>query len=301
MTLYGVVETGGTKMVCAIVAGPDDVRDEVRFPTTTPEENIPQIIAFLQRHHQQTPLAAVGIGSFGPIVLDRSLPNYGSVAPTTKPGWSNAQVVAPIRAALTIPVGFDLDVTTAGLGELMWGAGKGLNHVVYYTVGTGIGAGVITNGQPIACLAHPEAGHQRISRLPEDTFPGNCSFHVDCLEGMAAGPAIEKRWGVKAHLLPPDHIAWRFQADYLAQAVMNTILFVSPQRIILGGGVMDQEHLFPMIRTRVLERLNGYINLEPITHHIDEYIVPPALGNRAGMLGALVLAMRAAGHASAEV
>lgn len=296
MSLYGVVETGGTKIVCAIVSGPDDVRDEVRFPTTTPDENIPQIIAYLQKHHQHTPLTSIGIGSFGPIVLDRSLPNYGSVAPTTKPYWSNAPVVAPIQQALGIPVGFDLDVTTAGLGELQWGAGQGLQHLVYYTVGTGIGAGVITNGSPIACLAHPEAGHQRVSRHPEDDFVGGCSFHADCLEGMASGPAIEKRWGVKAHLLPPDHVAWRIQADYLAQAVMNTILFVSPQRVILGGGVMEQLHLFPMIRQRVLERLNGYINLDAILNHIDDYIVPPALGNRAGMLGALVLAMRAARH-----
>jgi fructokinase len=296
MSLYGVVETGGTKIVCAIVSGPDDVRDEVRFPTTTPDENIPQIIAYLQKHHQHTPLTSIGIGSFGPIVLDRSLPNYGSVAPTTKPYWSNAPVVAPIQQALGIPVGFDLDVTTAGLGELQWGAGQGLQHLVYYTVGTGIGAGVITNGSPIACLAHPEAGHQRISRHADDDFAGICSFHADCLEGMASGPAIEKRWGVKAHLLPPDHVAWRIQADYLAQAVMNTILFVSPQRVILGGGVMEQLHLFPMIRQRVLERLNGYINLDAILMHIDDYIVPPALGNRAGMLGALVLAMRAARH-----
>lgn len=294
MALYGVVETGGTKMVCAIVAGPDDVRDEIRFPTTTPDENIPQIIAYLRAHHQRTPLAAVGIGSFGPIVLDRAAATYGCVAPTTKPGWSGAPIVAPIAAALGIPVGFDLDVTTAGLGELEWGAGAGLQHIVYYTIGTGIGAGVISNGQPLGCMAHPEAGHQRISRHPEDTFRGFCVFHDDCLEGLACGPSIEHRWGSKAHLLPPDHKAWEFEADYLAQAVMNTILFVSPQRIVLGGGVMEQHHLFPMIRSRVLARLNGYINVDAITKHIDEYIVPPTLGNRAGMLGALVLAMRAA-------
>ena len=296
MARYGVVETGGTKMVCAIVGGPDDVRDEVRFPTTTPQENIPQIIEYLRMHHARTPLTAVGIGSFGPIVLDRADPNYGCVAPTTKPGWSGAPVVAPIQAALGIPVGFDLDVTTAGLGELEWGAGVGLEHIVYYTIGTGIGAGVISRGQPLACMAHPEAGHQRISRHPQDVFPGFCVFHDDCLEGLACGPSIEKRWGVKAHLLPPDHQAWVFEADYVAQAVMNTILFVSPQRIILGGGVMEQLHLFPMIRRRVIERLNGYINLDAITKRIDEYIVPPALGNRAGMLGALVLAMRASGQ-----
>ena len=166
MPLYGLVETGGTKIVCAIGSSPDDIRDELRFPTTSPEENIPQIIAYLQKHHQQTPLTAVGIGSFGPIVLDKSLPNYGSVAPTTKPFWSNAPVVAPISAALGIPVGYDLDVTAAALGELTWGAGKGLQHVVYYTVGTGIGAGVIVNGQPLPCMMHPEAGHQRVSRHP---------------------------------------------------------------------------------------------------------------------------------------
>jgi len=293
MKRYGVVETGGTKMVCAIVSGPDQVSDEVRFPTTTPAENIPQIIEFLQRHHQEHPLAAVGIGSFGPIVLDRTRSDYGSVAPTTKPGWSNAPVVAPIQAALQIPVGFDLDVTTAGLGELMWGAGQGLEHIVYYTIGTGIGAGVITRGAPIACLAHPEAGHQVVSRHPSDTFAGNCSFHATCLEGMAAGPAIEKRWGKKAAELPPEHEAWDLEADYVAQAVVNTILFVSPQRIILGGGVMEQLHLFPKIRALTLQKLNGYINVDAITQHIDRYIVPPALGNRAGMLGALVLAMRA--------
>lgn len=294
MALYGVVETGGTKMVCAIVAGPDDIRAEVRFPTTSPEENIPQIIAFLAKHHRKTPLTSIGIGSFGPIVLDKSLPNYGSVAPTTKPFWSNAPVVAPIKAALDIPVGFDLDVTTAALGELTWGAGKGLQHIVYYTIGTGIGAGVIVNGNPLPCMLHPEAGHQRLTRLSDDSFVGNCSFHQDCLEGLAAGPAIEKRWGVKANMLPADHIAWEFEAEYIAQALMNTVLFVSPQRIILGGGVMEQLHLFPMIWRKVLARLNGYINTPAILEHIDEYIVPPMLGNQAGMLGALVVAMRAA-------
>ena len=294
MALYGVVETGGTKMVCAVVAGPDDIRAEVRFPTTSPDENIPQIIAFLAAHHAQTPLTSIGIGSFGPIVLDKSLPNYGSVAPTTKPFWSNAAVVAPIQAALGVPVGFDLDVTTAALGELTWGAGQGLQHIVYYTIGTGIGAGIIVNGQPLPCMMHPESGHQRLSRNPLDTFAGNCSFHLDCLEGLAAGPAIEKRWGTKAHLLPPDHVAWEYEADYIAQALMNTILLVSPQRIILGGGVMEQLHLFPMIRRNVLSRLNGYINTPAILDHIDDYIVPPALGNQAGMLGALVLALRAA-------
>ena len=238
-------------------------------------------------------MTAVGIGSFGPIVLDKSLPNYGSVAPTTKPFWSNAPVVAPISAALGIPVGYDLDVTAAALGELTWGAGKGLQHVVYYTVGTGIGAGVIVNGQPLPCMMHPEAGHQRVSRHPDDPFAGFCVFHDDCLEGMACGPSIEKRWGKKAHELPKDHIAWRIEADYLAQAVVNTVLFLSPQRIIFGGGVMEQEQLFPLIRQRVVERLNGYINVPAITEHIDAYIVPPALGNRAGMLGAMVLAMRA--------
>jgi fructokinase len=298
MTLYGVVETGGTKIVCAVLGGPDDVRAEVRFPTTTPEANIPQIIEFLRMHHAQTPLTAIGIGSFGPIVLDPALPNYGSVAPTTKPGWSNAPVVAPITAALQLPVGFDLDVTTAGLGELEWGAGQGLDHIVYYTIGTGIGAGVISRRAPLACMAHPEAGHQSVAPHPDDDFAGNCSFHGKCLEGMAAGPAIEKRWGVKAYDLPVDHPAWELEADYVAQAVVNTILFVSPQRIILGGGVMEQLHLFPMIRQRVLTKLNGYINVDAITQHIDDYVVPPALGNRAGMLGALVLAMRAADAAN---
>ncbi|GAB5534130.1 MAG: ROK family protein [Rubricoccaceae bacterium] len=292
MTLYGGIEAGGTKFVCAVGTGPDDLRDVQRFPTTTPEETLGRAIAYF--HDQPEPISALGIGSFGPVDVDTRSPTYGTVTTTPKPGWSNTGVLGPLREALGVPVGFDTDVNAAALGEHRWGAAQGLDTFIYLTIGTGIGGGGLVNGRRIQGLTHPEMGHLRIPRIPDDTFGGTCPFHGDCWEGLASGPAIHARWGRAGDDLPPDHEAWPLEARTLALGLVNLILTLSPQRLILGGGVMQQTHLFPLIRTEVQSILGGYVQLPALLESIDDTIVPPALGNRAGILGALALAKEAA-------
>ncbi len=299
MALFGGIEAGGTKFVCAVGTGPEDVREEVRFATGAPEECIRQSIEFfqaMQRTHG--PLAGVGIASFGPVDPDPASPTFGYVTTTPKPGWAHTNLAGPIGAALGVPVGFDTDVNGAALGEFRWGAAQGLDTFIYVTIGTGIGGGAMVNGRLVHGLMHPEMGHV----LPphdraEDPFDGVCPYHGDCLEGLASGPAIEQRWNVKAASLGPDHPAWDLEAKYLAHGLVPQIYIVSPQRIILGGGVMDQAHLFPKVRQHVRVILNGYIQARAILDDIDRYIVPPGLGNRAGVLGAITLAQSAAGLA----
>jgi fructokinase len=296
--LYGGIELGGTKIVCAVGSGPADLRDEIRFPTTTPDEALPRILAFFQEQqgqHGSTPLAALGIGSFGPISLHTDAPDYGYITQTPKPGWSNADIVGTLARALAVPVGFDTDVNVAALGERQWGAAQGLHTFLYFTIGTGIGGGGFSGGQMLHGLVHPEMGHIPLPHdLKADPFPGICPYHGDCFEGLASGPALKARWGVPAETLPPDSPAWALEAHYLALACANFIYTLSPQRIILGGGVMSQSFLFPLIRQKVLALLNGYVQSPTILEHIDTYIVPPALGNQAGILGALALAAQAA-------
>ena len=288
---YGGIELGGTKIVCAVGTGPSDVQAETRFPTTTPGEVFAQILAFFQPYR----LDAVGIGSFGPISLHRGAPDYGSITTTPKPGWAHTDIVGPIGRALNIPVGFDTDVNAAALGELRWGAGQGLDTFLYLTIGTGVGGGGITNGRLMHGLLHPEMGHIRLPRDTEvDPFAGICPYHGDCLEGLASGPAMSVRWGTSASSLPADHPAWKLEAHYLALACVSFTCILSPQRIILGGGVMHQPHLFPLIRHKVQTLLNGYIQSPVILDHIDTYIVPPDLGDQVGVLGALALAEQAA-------
>ena len=292
MSVFGGIEAGGTKFVCAIGTGPDDLRAVVRFPTTTPEETLGRAVAFLK---EQGPLAGVGVASFGPVDLDPASPTYGHITTTPKPGWAGVDVVGPIRRALDVPVGFDTDVNGAALGEHRWGAAQGLDTFVYLTVGTGIGGGGMAGGRLLHGLLHPEMGHIRLPHDRErDPYPGCCPYHGDCLEGLASGPAIEGRWGQPAETLPPDHPAWELEAEYLALAVVNFICTLSPQRVILGGGVMQQARLFPLIRRRVQEMLGGYIHSPAILERIDAYIVPPGLGDRAGVLGAIALARQAA-------
>lgn len=289
--LYGGIELGGTKIICAVGTGPADIQAETRFPTTTPDEALAQIFAFFQPYQ----LAAIGIGSFGPISLHRSAPDYGSITTTPKPGWAHTDVVGPISRALNVPVGFDTDVNAAALGEWRWGAGQGLDTFIYLTIGTGIGGGGISNGRLMHGLLHPEMGHIRLPRdQAADPFAGICPYHGDCLEGLACGPAMQARWGVSAESLPIDHPAWKPEARYLALACVSFMCILSPQRIILGGGVMNQRHLFPLIRREVLTLLNGYIQAPVVLENIDIYIVPPMLGNQAGLLGALALAEQAA-------
>lgn len=288
--LYGGIEVGGTKIICAVGAGPADVQAEKRFPTTTPGEAFEQIMAFFQQYQP----AAIGIGSFGPISLNRGAPDYGFITSTPKLSWADTDLAGTIGRALGVPVGFDTDVNAAALGEWRWGAGQHLDTFLYLTIGTGVGGGGIANGRLMHGLLHPEMGHIRLPRDQRvDPFTGICPYHGDCLEGLASGPAMQARWGAPAESLPAHHPAWELEAYYLALACVAFICILSPQRIILGGGVMNQPHLFALIQRKVQTLLNGYIQTPAVTRHIETYIVPPSLGSRVGVLGALALAEQA--------
>lgn len=294
--LYGGIEAGGTKFVCAVGTGPDDLRATTRFPTTTPTETLDRAIAFFREH---AALASVGIASFGPVDVHPSSPTYGFITSTPKAGWAHTEFAPAIGRALRVPVGFDTDVNVAALGEQRWGAAKGLNTFIYLTIGTGIGGGGMMNGKFMHGLVHPEMGHIRIPHdRALDPFPGNCPYHGDCLEGLAAGPAIEGRWGQRGETLPDDHPAWALEARYLAFALTNFICTISPQRIVTGGGVMKQQRVLPAVRRLVQELLNRYVNAPDILENIDRFIVPAALGDRAGVLGAIALAQQTAGAGS---
>ena len=290
--LVGGIEAGGTKFVCAVGTGPEDIRAESRFPTTDPDETIGRAIAFFREQQRHLgPLSAVGIASFGPVDPQPDSPRFGYITSTPKPGWRDTDFGGRISRELGLPLGFDTDVNAAALGEARWGAAQGLDTFLYLTVGTGIGGGGLVNGRRMHGLIHPEMGHVRIPHnWEDDPYPGRCPFHGDCLEGLASGPAIEERWEKPARQLPPDHPAWLLEANYLALALVNYVCTFSPQRLILGGGVMEQLQLFPLIRQQVQQLLNGYVQSPTILERIDETIVPPGLGNRAGVLGAIALA-----------
>jgi fructokinase len=292
--LYGALEAGGTKFVCLVGSGPDDIRDQIRLATTTPEATLRNAIDFFASARRRVgPLTAIGIASFGPIDLRLDSPTFGFITSTPKPGWANVDVAGAIRRGLDLPVEFDTDVNAAALGEFQWGAARGLDTFIYLTVGTGIGGGGLIGGRLMHGLVHPEMGHVRIPHnLEADAFPGVCPYHGDCLEGLASGPAMHARWRQPAEELPDNHPAWALEATYLALAVVNFVCTLSPQRIVLGGGVMARASLFPMIRQRVLALLNDYVQADAIVRGIDTFIVPPGLGTDAGVLGALALAQR---------
>ncbi|WEK53689.1 MAG: ROK family protein [Candidatus Cohnella colombiensis] len=287
----GAVEAGGTKIVCGIGNEEGEILERISFPTVKPEETVRQIIAYFQDKQVE----AIGVGSFGPINIDVNSLQYGYVTTTPKPGWSNYPFLPELKKALHVPFGWDTDVNAAALGEATWGAAKGLESCLYYTIGTGVGVGVYTEGKLVHGLIHPEGGHILTRRHPEDTYGGFCPYHGDCLEGMTAGPAIEGRWGIKGSELDVDHKAWEFTAFYIGQAVAGAILMLSPQKVILGGGVMHQEQLFPLIREQVRRNLNGYVSSPALAEHIDTYIVAPGLGDNAGLAGSLALGLRALG------
>jgi len=290
--MFGAIEAGGTKFVCAVGNGPQDL-ETVQFPTTTPAETLERTVQFFQRFHGE--LRAVGIASFGPVDLRAGSPTYGFITSTPKAGWRDTDVARFVGNALGVPVGFDTDVSGAALGEARWGAAQGLSDFVYLTVGTGIGGGAVVHGQVLHGLMHPEMGHIRIPHdLAEDPYPGCCPFHGDCLEGLASGPSIQARWGANASELPPDHPGLSLEARYLALGLANWVCTLSPQRIVLGGGVVNQSLLFPLIRAELLRLLNGYIQVREITECAERFVVPAMLGSRAGVLGALVLAEQAA-------
>jgi fructokinase len=288
---YGGIEAGGTKFVCAVGAGPNDIRAESRFPTTTPEETIGRTIAFFREQSKQVDLSAIGIAAFGPLDPNPASPTFGSITSTPKPGWQNADFVGPMQQEFTVPIGFDTDVNGAALGEWRWGAAQGLDTFLYLTIGTGVGGGGMAQGKLLHGLVHPEMGHIRIPHDRErDPFAGVCPYHGDCLEGLASGSAMGQRWGVSAETLPADHPAWDLEAEYIALGLMNFVVTLSPQRIILGGGVMSQPHLFALVRQNLQAQLNGYVQHPAIIDNIEHYVVPPALGNQAGVLGAIALA-----------
>jgi len=299
--LYGGIEGGGTKFVCVVGTSPDDVRAEERFPTSTPDATLGRALAFFRDEQARLgPLAALGIGSFGPVDLRPGSSTFGFITSTPKPGWKDVDVAGHFRRALGLEVAFDTDTNVAALGEWRWGAAQGLDTFLYLTIGTGIGGGGLGGGRLMHGLVHPEIGHLRLPRDPAvDPFPGACPFHGDCLEGLASGPALLARWGRPAEGLPQDHPAWALEARYLALALVNLICTVSPQRILMGGGVMDQAHLFPLVRREVKALLNDYVRAPEILEGIETFIAPPALGARAGVLGALALAQRAVGEARA--
>ena len=281
--MFGAIEAGGTKFVCGIGTGPDDLKT-IQFPTTSPQATLAIAIEFL-RGQSRGELRAVGIGSFGPIDLHSTSLTFGYVTSTPKAGWQNYNLAGTVRDALAVPVGFDTDVDAAALGEARWGAAQDLSDSLYLTVGTGIGGGAIINGRVLHGLVHPEMGHIRVPHdLASDPYPGCCPFHGDCLEGLASGPAMQARWRIAAEDLPPDHRGWALEAHYLAHGLANWVLTLSPQRIVLGGGVLRQAQLFTRIRQELAKLLNGYVRAPELTRDLDQYVVPPLLGDRAGVL-----------------
>ena len=292
--LYGGIEAGGTKVVCVLGTGPQDVRAEQRIDTVDPGRTLDKVIGFFRRAQEGEPgIRAFGIASFGPIELRPTEPKFGRVTNTPKPGWSDADVVGPIAATFKVPVGFDTDVNGALLAEHRWGAGQGLHSFVYLTIGTGIGGGAMVDDRLVHGLGHPEMGHLSVPRQPGDTFPGVCPFHGDCLEGMASGPAIEARWGRQPALLQGSDLtrAVELEAAYLAAGVGNIVLTLAPERIIVGGGVSALTGFFPTLRDAM--RSNG--RYPGLSEHRDPgFVSPTRLGPRAGVLGSLILAELAA-------
>jgi fructokinase len=280
VTVVGGIEAGGTKWLCAVGTGPGELAATETIPTTTPVETIGRAIAFFER---EGPVRAVGIGSFGPVDLRPGSPTWGSITTTPKPGWADTDVAGAVGDKLGVPVAFDTDVNAAALGEHRWGAAVGLDTFCYVTPGTGIGGGAIAGGSIVHGLLHPEFGHMRIPHdLDVDPFPGSCPFHGDCWEGLAAGPAIEARWGRPPRELRTEESVWRLEARYVALGLVNVVSVLSPERVVLGGGVMDVPGLLGLVRAEVDALLAGYTATE---------IVPPALGPLSGVLGAIALAL----------
>ncbi|WP_409293773.1 ROK family protein [Peribacillus sp. SCS-26] len=283
--MLGAIEAGGTKFVCAVGDESGKVLDKIQIPTTVPEETMPGVIQFFKEHQVE----AIGIGSFGPIDINTGSASYGNITSTPKEGWRDYPLLGAVKDTFSVPVGFNTDVNAAALGEAVYGAAKGLDSCLYITVGTGIGAGAVVQGKLVQGLSHPEMGHILVRRHPQDTFSGKCPFHQDCLEGLAAGPAIEARWGSKGYDLVERAEVWEMEGFYLAQALMQYILILSPKRIIMGGGVMKQQQIFSSIYKNLQELINDYVELP----ELSKYIVSPGLSDLAGITGSLLLAKEA--------
>jgi fructokinase len=291
--LLGGVELGGTKCVCLIGTGPDDIRAQVSIPTgddaNATLDRIEAVFKEWSIAHGQ--ITALGIASFGPVDLHRTSPRYGFITSTAKPGWRNTDVARRLAKLFPIPVGFDTDVNGAALAEGRWGAARHLADFAYVTVGTGVGVGLVVDGRPAYGFSHSELGHIRIARKPGDVWPGSCAFHGDCVEGLASGVAIAARAGVPASQIPEDSPIWDLVAHALAQLLHTIVLATAPRRILIGGGVAEgRPELLECVRRQLVESMNGYLKLDELTGGIDSYAVPPGLGPLAGPLGALALA-----------
>ncbi len=290
MQHFGALEAGGTKMVLSYLDEEGNMLERLSIPTRTPAETMPEMIAFFREH----PVDALGIGCFGPLDLNPQSETYGYITATPKLAWRNYPILRAFQEALNIPVKMDTDVNGAAYAEAKLGAAKGLGSCFYVTVGTGIGGGVVIDGKPVHGLVHPEVGHQLMHQEESDPMPeGICPYHKGCLEGLACGPAIEKRWGVSAKELPHDHPAWDLESTYLAQMCVNAMMVFSPEKIVLGGGVMQQKFLLPIIRQKTLKLLGGYVCAKAVDEGLENYIVEPGLGVNSGVMGAYLLAREA--------
>ena len=290
--MFAGIEAGGTKFVCAVGTGPANLPSRREIPTTSPGETLGRVVDFFtEQQRAGVQLAALGVASFGPLDLSPSSPSYGTITTTPKPGWAGTDLVGILGSALNLPVALDTDVNGAAYGESRWGAAKGLQSSVYLTIGTGIGGGAIVGGTPLRGLLHPEMGHVHTQRHPEDTFPGSCPFHGDCLEGLASGPAIQARTGRSSKDLGPLHdLTVEIEAWYLAQLVSTVVYVLSPERIVLGGGVMKIPGLRAAVCAKTIERLGGALDGMGLPETMDRYLPAPALGDLSGVLGAIALA-----------
>lgn len=281
----GALEAGGTKMVCAIGDENGEIFDKISIPTLTPADSMPKMIQYFKENN----IEALGIGSFGPIDLHKDSPTYGYITSTPKQAWTNYDFVGGFAKELNCPIGFDTDTNAAALGEASFGATKGLDCSMYITIGTGIGVGIFVENKLLHGMLHPEAGHILMAKHPQDNYAGKCPFHGTCFEGVAAGPAIEERYGAKADTLEDRGDVWEMEAFYIAQALVNYTLTISPKRIVLGGGVMHQKQLFPLIREQFAKMLNGYVKTREL-EDLESYIVPSVLNDNQGIMGCLKLA-----------
>jgi fructokinase len=291
--LIAAIEAGGTKFNCALGTGPDDIRAQTRIETTTPKETLHDVMEFLEhssREHGR--ITAIGVASFGPLDLRHNSDTYGYITTTPKEGWKYTDMLGEMKECFHVPIGFDTDVNAAALGEHDWGNGKGCDPLVYITVGTGIGGGVLIKGMPHHGALHPEIGHMMVPQVMSDAPnpDGICPYHGNCLEGLISGPAIEARWGAPPETFVPEHACWGEFASLMALALMNLTLTLAPQRFILGGGVMHQTHLYPMIQEELQRMLGGYLDNYEVQEGMRDYVVHPALGDNAGILGAMALA-----------
>lgn len=291
---FGAIELGGTKCVAAVGDAGGHIVAETRVPTTSAAATLGALVSFFEAQRGALgPIEAIGIGSFGPLDLDPASPRHGWITTTPKPGWADTDVAGWFRTALGVPVAIDTDVNAAALGEWRHGAARGADVVVYVTVGTGIGGGVLVHGQPLHGLVHPEIGHLRVPHdHVADPFDGVCPYHGNCLEGLASGPAMAARWGQPAETLPASHPGWELEARYLGLALHDVVCTLSPQRIVLGGGVMTHAPLGSRVRLALAALLGGYVQSTAILHGMDQYVVGPELGARSGLVGALELAAR---------